>query len=56
LTALPRYIPSSTFGNGKPIGFQRCVNDENKSGSNSKIKCFENILIRKYAPWLMEVT
>jgi hypothetical protein len=39
------YSPSSTFGNGKPIGFQRWVNADNNSGSDRKMKYRGNISI-----------
>jgi hypothetical protein len=45
LTALPRYIPSSTFGNGKPIGFQRCVNADRIKGRNRRILFLNNMFI-----------
>ena len=37
LTALPKYILSSSFGTGKPIGFQRWVNPARISAKETKI-------------------
>jgi hypothetical protein len=37
LTALPKYIPSSSFIRGKPIGFQRCVKPARISAKEIKI-------------------
>jgi hypothetical protein len=42
--ALPEYMPSSTSGNGKPIGFQRCVKADKISGKEIRNKGLLKIL------------